>query len=96
MFEQILHFLSSHPTLGGLAYSWVSFEIGRMYSNRGKEKGAFLWGGLGILCAVIYFFVGIFVMEWVGVILLGATVGLEVWLMKRWSQADSQSQQPPN
>jgi hypothetical protein len=83
MLEQILHFLSSHPTAGALVYSWGSFEIGRMYFNRGKEKAAFLWGGLGILCGVIYFFVAAFYMEWVGVILLGVTVGLEGWLLKR-------------
>jgi hypothetical protein len=91
MFDQLWHFLSSHQTIGALVYSWGSFEIGRMYFRMGRENAAFLWGGLGILAAVIYFFVAVFLKEWGGIAALGVTVGLEAWLMKRWFRSDSQS-----
>ncbi len=91
MFDQILHFISSYPTIGALVYSWGSFEIGRMFFKMGREKGAFLWGVLGIVAAVIYFFVAAFHLQWFGIVSLGATVGLEVWIMKRWVEAGSQS-----
>lgn len=94
MFEQMLRFVSSHRTVGALVYSWGSFEIGRMYFNMGRKKGGFLWGGLGILAAIVYFFVAGYLREWSGLTLLGVTVELEIRLMRRWFSADSQGPQP--
>jgi|SRR5450432_184950 hypothetical protein len=84
MFDQMLRFLSSHQTIGALIYSWGSFEIGRMFFKSGRQKGGFLWGALGVVTAVIYFFVAIFLRQWLGVVLLAATAASEAWLMKRW------------
>jgi hypothetical protein len=93
MFDQILHFLSSHQTAGALVYSWGSFEIGRTFFKMQREKTGYLWGGLGLLAATIYFFVAAVLLQWLGAVLLGITVGLEAWLMKRWLPADSPSAQ---
>ena len=89
MFDKILHFVSSHQTIGALVYSWGSFEIGRMYFTMRRKRGACLWGGLGVLAAIIYFFVAGYLGQWFGAFLLGASVVLEVWVMRRWFSSDS-------
>ena len=89
MFEQMLQFVSSHQTIGALVYSWCSFEIGRMYFKMRRKRGAFLWGGLGILVAIFYFFVAGYLRRWLEAVLLGASVVPEVWVMRRWFLSDS-------
>jgi hypothetical protein len=85
MLQQILHILLlPNATGSGLAYSWSSFLIGRMFFKRGQERAAFLWVGLGILAAIIYFCAGCFLGAWIGAILLGGTVAMETWIARRW------------
>jgi hypothetical protein len=84
MFDLIVQFFSSHQSLAALVYSWVSFEIGRMYLRMGKKTGARLWGALGIGVAVIYLFVAYFVGQWVGVLLLAASVAFQARAVWHW------------
>jgi membrane protein implicated in regulation of membrane protease activity len=89
----MVRLLSSHETIGGLVYSWGSFQIGRMYHGTGKPRGAFLWSILGIIAALIYLVVGFVVGQWVGAIFLTVSLALEVMLVRRWF---SSPPQPPH
>jgi hypothetical protein len=67
-----------------LALSWGWFEIGRTYLRMEKTARAFAWGYLGIVEAAIYFLFASFHRQWFSAILLGASAGLEIWLIRRW------------
>ncbi len=91
MFDELLGFLSTHPMLGALVYSWGCFEIGRTLFKVGRRTGAFLWEWLAILTAIIYFFVAAADRQPLAATLLAVTAGSQVWLQRRQLRSDSKS-----
>ncbi len=84
MLDWLISFVSSHQTIGGLVYSWGSFQVGRMYHGMGKPKGAFLWSSLGVVSAFIYLIVGCLVGQWIGAAFLALTIAIEIVFLRRW------------